>query len=1043
VDWSFVMLCGNERWRWAVAGILAATAMGWRVEGAVFAQDVEVERVRGEETSPDEAKKVDPKKDVEAKEEKKDPTDIRNTIGNLSLIRGLEELKKPKPKGLWEQLVDQPYFTPAVRAQKLLFHGQYAEAEKKYEDLLKGDAGNQEFLEGYLDAIVQQGRMEGMKKFDGKVAGLSPAQRDTAKMVRLRAESLLFRGRVSEAREILKRFTERHPKLDASDGEALATYNLYAKALEDSAEYAAAMGIYAQVEAVAVGGFPDDPQAATQITLAVYRKSVLSGTGKTKYNSVLSELAAIEEKDQTYWPAKLVQAQVLMNSHNNADGGKLLGEVISLNPNEIEARFLAIENAISGYNFEMARAQLEEVKSRTDSALADAFEGRLLLKERLPQQAVAPLLEAIKKNPQLAQARGWLAGAYFLLVEPAKIKEQLDAIHTPPGEGADGIHPVVLYEAGEILRDARQFEQAEKFYLQARQAAKWWSEPCAALAQLYLETGQEKEAKEAYDASFAIDPYNRRAFNQLKLLEYLQKFSTKESKTRLREGSKLPAFIIRYDPQDEVLASLAMEWMEKVRPEIWSYFQIHDLPAPTQIEFFPSHEEFGVRTTGLPWIGTVGASTGNVIALDVPRGGAKDMMGAFDWARVLRHEYTHTVTLAMTNNRIPHWLTEAAACEQEQAPRDWDNCQLLAANFRAGELFTIANLNWGFIRPKRSIDRQLAYMESQWLYQYLVATYGLPKMLEFLHAFRDGATEAAAWPKVYGKTMEEMDKEFLAWAKTQIESWGLPTDKLPKRAELEAVVKKDPKDVESLVKLAYVMAGSGNGKKAKELLEKALAIEPKHLRARELLGAVLAQGKEPDKEKGKALLEGVVKDDAKRPVAVRTLGVLAMERRDFDEAEKWFTQLQELRPLDDASYTNLAGIYLVKKDYPKAIAQLLELQRHEQHDERIPRKLAQLFQQQGQLREAEESAYRSIRINPYNAINHQLMAQILMEEKQPERSLEFWKSATELQPKVGEFWEGLAEARGETGDKEGASAAAKKAVALDPRSAAAKWVIKE
>ena len=81
-----------------------------------------------------------------------------------------------------------------------------------------------------------------------------------------------------------------------------------------------------------------------------------------------------------------------------------------------------------------------------------------------------------------------------------------------------------------------------------------------------------------------------------------------------------------------MLAKLAVKWMEKIRPEIWSYFQIQDLPAPTQIEMFPSHEQFGVRTTGLPWIGTVGACTGNVIAMDVPRGGDADLMGNFDWA---------------------------------------------------------------------------------------------------------------------------------------------------------------------------------------------------------------------------------------------------------------------------------------------------------------------------------------------------------------------------------------------------------------------------
>src|SRR5438045_366287 len=105
------------------------------------------------------------------------------------------------------------------------------------------------------------------------------------------------------------------------------------------------------------------------------------------------------------------------------------------------------------------------------------------------------------------------------------------------------------------------------------------------------------------------------------------------------------------------------------------------------------------------------------------RGGWRSQMGPCDWARVRRQEYTHTVTLAMTNNRIPHWLTEAAAVTQEQSPRDWDNCQLLCSNYRAGTLFKVADLNWGFIKPKRSIDRQVAYMQSKWLDQYMVKTY--------------------------------------------------------------------------------------------------------------------------------------------------------------------------------------------------------------------------------------------------------------------------------------------------------------------------------
>ena len=602
---------------------------------------------------------------------------------------------------------------------------------------------------------------------------------------------------------------------------------------------------------------------------------------------------------------------------------------------------------------------------------------------------------------------------------------------------------MTLYEAAEVLRDARQFNAAEKLYLQAENRASWWSEPPAALAQLYLETGQEAKAKAAYDKSFAIDPYNMRAYNQLILLNYLQKFQTIESKTRLKPGSDQPAFIIKFEPQDEILAHLAMDWMEKVRPELWSYFGIQELPAPTQIEMFPSHEQFGVRTTGLPWIGTVGACTGNVIAMDVPRGGesggpnAADLMGNFDWARVLRHEYTHTVTLALTNNRIPHWLTEACACEQEEAPRDWENCQLLASNYRAGKLFKYQDLNWGFIRPKRSIDRQLAYMQSQWLYEYLVATYGLPHMLDFMHAFRDGLYEAQAWQKAYGKSMADMDTEFQSWAKSQIDSWGLPTDPLPKRADLDAALAKNPNDVESLVKLGWLLASSGKRADAQKNLEKAVSLDPHHIRAREILVAVILQ-KEPDR--ARTLMEGVIKDDPHRPVALRTLGLIAMAVHDYDAAEKWFTLLQTERPLEETSYLNLAGIYLLKKDNKSAIGQLLELQRHEQKDERIPRKLAELFRAENQLPEAEQSAYRAIRIDPYNAINHELMAQVLDDEKQPQRSIEYWQNATALQPHVPEFWEGLANAAGTMGDTKTASEAAKKALELQPTSPAKKWL---
>jgi hypothetical protein len=93
------------------------------------------------------------------------------------------------------------------------------------------------------------------------------------------------------------------------------------------------------------------------------------------------------------------------------------------------------------------------------------------------------------------------------------------------------------------------------------------------------------------------------------------------------------------------------------------------------IEVMPDHERFAVRITGMPFVHTIAACTGPVIAMEVPREGPPSKhMGLFDWPRVIQHEYTHTITLGQTRNRIPHWLTEAAAVSMEPAPRSYDTC---------------------------------------------------------------------------------------------------------------------------------------------------------------------------------------------------------------------------------------------------------------------------------------------------------------------------------------------------------------------------------
>jgi tetratricopeptide (TPR) repeat protein len=147
-------------------------------------------------------------------------------------------------------------------------------------------------------------------------------------------------------------------------------------------------------------------------------------------------------------------------------------------------------------------------------------------------------------------------------------------------------------------------------------------------------------------------------------------------------------------------------------------------------------------------------------------------MGTFNWARVLRHEYTHTVTLGATDNRIAHWFTEGLAVYEEQAPVPWEWVPMLYQAVSKKEFFPLDKLTWAFVRPKKPIDRQLAYAESFWICKYVEETYGHDAILKMLDLMRHADRQEDVFPKVTGKSIPQFMSEFQSWAEQQVSKWG-------------------------------------------------------------------------------------------------------------------------------------------------------------------------------------------------------------------------------------------------------------------------------
>ena len=129
-------------------------------------------------------------------------------------------------------------------------------------------------------------------------------------------------------------------------------------------------------------------------------------------------------------------------------------------------------------------------------------------------------------------------------------------------------------------------------------------------------------------------------------------------------------------------------------------------------------------------IGALGACFGRVVTLDSPKARPP---GDFNWGATLWHEMAHVITLQLSNQRIPRWLTEGISVfEEKRARPEWGREMELpfARAMEAGEVLKLRDLNAGFQNP-RTIS--LAYYEASLLVEHIVA-----------EARRTGAARAGA-----------------------------------------------------------------------------------------------------------------------------------------------------------------------------------------------------------------------------------------------------------------------------------------------------------
>ncbi|MFM9957513.1 MAG: peptidase MA family metallohydrolase [Phycisphaerales bacterium] len=774
------------------------------------------------------------------------------------------------------------------------------------------------------------------------------------------------------------------------------------KSLEMLAGVATARGARVRAEALEMLGRWDEADAAVEPLAAQLRRDTASASDITEgvlamlvrgrirgmsgadFGGMMELLGHAQQSvDRLHWPAVLAQARLLWEKDNGVEAQKALRQVLSMNPSCAAAWRMMGETAVSGFAFDGAEAVAG--RQKTIGALVRGSEeggggwgdGRpavlsvdaalILARARMRQnapdlaeEALAPVLEAFPKHREALALR---AAVQAVRHDDAGTQERLEAfdrLWAVPVHDDRG--PVEAYLAvGRALAEARQYDKAAAFLSKAAARNPKIPDALIELGLLNVQAGKDIEARDALRAAVKMDPFNIRAANSLTLVEELATYVSFESEH----------FVVRCKPGvDEVVAKEMLGPLEGIHKVVCATFE-HTPEQRTIIELMPNHEWFAVRITGMPGIHTIAASTGPIIAMEAPREG-RGHFGVYDWERVVRHEFAHTVNLSQTNYRVPLWFTEAAAVSVEFAPYDYSTCQLLVNALTSDTLFNLVEINEAFVRPKKPTDRQQAYMQGNWMYRYIVDTWGASAPVRLMERFALGEREAKAFPAVLGVETDAFMTGFRAWARKDAASWGmLPSPSLDE-LRLGWMLKENAERNGLSERLTQI------GRVASTLLAgHATAERPENLVSVELAPAL------PE------LVEGWLREHPEHPdlLEIKLAGALGDAGEALsDDLVAMLRRFAEARPMDPAPHKRLARHFLAagdEKARSPAIPHLEFLDIREQYSPAYAANLAKLYAAAGDLDAAWKKAERATRISGYDPALRELAATIALRRKQP------------------------------------------------------------
>lgn len=289
----------------------------------------------------------------------------------------------------------------------------------------------------------------------------------------------------------------------------------------------------------------------------------------------------------------------------------------------------------------------------------------------------------------------------------------------------------------------------------------------AQLSRDLLRLGEDEEGWKLADEVHKQDGYDTEAYNLVTLRDVLGGYHVVTNEH----------FIVRMTPREADLYGLrALEVLEAARISLATKYGLeltsgspHQPNSRVVVEIFAEQKDFAVRTFGMPGNpGYLGVCFGNVITANSP---AAHPGTPVNWEAVLWHEFCHVVTLRLTRNKMPRWLSEGISVYEElRANPAWG--QRMNPQYREmileGELTPVSRLSGAFMAPPTPMHLQFAYFEASMMVDYIVNRFGLGRLTAILRDLGEGVEINRAL-ETHTAPMARLEQEFEAFARKQAE----------------------------------------------------------------------------------------------------------------------------------------------------------------------------------------------------------------------------------------------------------------------------------